>query len=100
MVRFERSARVARGKLREARQWAQEVTEYANQNHPEAKLQVFSERFGSIGRVSWQADFADLAALDKYQQSFDTDKGYWELVNKSTEMFVENTFEDTVFETL
>ncbi|SRR6266498_5617792 len=100
MVRFERSVRVARGKLREARQWAQEVTDYANQNHPEGKLQAFSERFGNIGRVSWQADFADLAALDKYQHSFDTDQGYWALVNKSTELFVENTFEDTVFETL
>jgi hypothetical protein len=100
MVRFERSARVAQGKLREARQWAQEVTEYANKNHPDAKLHVFSQRFGNIGRVSWQADFDSLDALDKYQQSFDKDKGYWALVNQSTKLFVENTFEDTVFETL
>lgn len=100
MVRFERSIRIARGKLREARQWAQEVTDYANNNHPEGKLQVFSERFGNIGRVSWQADFQDIAALDKYQESFDTDKGYWALINKSTELFVEDSLKDTVYETL
>jgi hypothetical protein len=100
MVRFERSARVAQGKLIEARQWAQQVTDYANQNHPEGKLQVFSERFGNIGRVLWQADFNDLAALDQYQQSFDTDKGYWDLLNKSNELFAEDSLRDTVYETL
>lgn len=100
MVRFERSARVARGKLVEARQWAQEITDYANKNHPEGKLQVFSERFGNIGKVLWQADFDDLAAVDRYQASFDADKGYWALVNKSTDLLVEDSVKDTVYETL
>ncbi len=100
MVRFERSARVAQGKLQEARQWAQKVTDYANKNHPEGKLQVFSERFGNIGKVLWQADFDDLAALNQYQKSFDTDQGYWDLLNKSTELFIEDSVRDTVYETL
>lgn len=100
MVRFERSARVARGKEREARQWAQEVVDYANSNHPEGKLHVFSERFGNLGRISWQADFDDLAALDRYQKSFDTDAGYWAMIDKSAELFIENSVNDTVLETL
>jgi hypothetical protein len=100
MVRFERSARVARGKLLEARQWAQEVTEYANKNHPEGKLQVFSERFGNIGKLSWQVDFDDLAALDRYQASFDGDQGYWTLVSKGTELLVEDSVRDTAYESL
>ena len=100
MVRFERSARVAQGKLMEARKWSQEVTDYANSNHPEAKLQVFSERFGDISKVSWQADFEDLTALDQYQQSFNTDQGYWGLVNQGTELFMEGSLNDAVYETL
>jgi hypothetical protein len=100
MLRFERSARIARGKLLEARQWAQEVTDYANKNHPEGKLQVFSERFGNIGKLCWQADFDDLAALDRYQASFGSDQGYWALVNKSAELLVEDSVRDTVYETL
>jgi hypothetical protein len=100
MVRFERSARVARGKLLEARQWAQEVTDYANKNHPEANVQAFSKRFGNIGKLSWQADFDDLAALDQYQVSFDSDQGYWALVSKGTELLVEDSVRDTVYETL
>lgn len=100
MVRFERSARVARGKLQAARQWAQEVTDYANNNHPEGKLQVFSKRFGNLGSLSWQADFDDLAALDRYQNSFDTDQGYWALLTKGTEFFIEDSLNDTIYETL
>jgi hypothetical protein len=100
MVRFERSARVARGKLLEARQWAQEITDYTNKNHPEAKFQVFSQRFGNIGQLSWQADFDDLAALDQYQASFDSDQDYWALVSKGTELLVEDSVRDTAYETL
>ncbi len=100
MVRFERSARVARGKDLEARRWAQEVTDYANNNHPEGKLQVWSERFGNLGRISWQADFEDLTALDRYQKSFDTDQGYGALVSKASELFIESSVHDTIYETL
>ena len=100
MVRFERSARVARGKLLEARQWAQEVTDYINKVHPEMKFQVFSERLGNIGKLSWQADFDDLATLDHYQASFDSDQEYWALVNKGTELLIEDSVRDTAYETL
>jgi len=100
MVRFERSARIARGKLLEARQWAQEIADYANKNHPEGKLQAFSERFGNIGKLLWQVDFDDLAALDQYNTSFTNDQGYWALVNKGTDLLVEDSVMDTVYETL
>jgi hypothetical protein len=100
MVRFERSARVARGKLLEARKWAQEIADYTNKSHPEGKLQAFSERYGNIGKLLWQVDFEDLATLDKYQVSFDSDQGYWALVNKGTDLLVEDSVMDTVYETL
>ena len=100
MVRFERSARVARGKLLEARKWAQEIADYTNKNHPEGKLQAFSERYGNIGKLLWQADFDNLAMLDQYQASFDSDQGYWALVNKGTDLLVEDSVMDTVYETL
>lgn len=100
MVRFERSARVARGKDQAARQWAQEVTDYANSNHPDGKLHIFSGRFGNLGLLSWQADFDNLAALDRYQKSFDTDAGYWALIDRGTEFFIENSLNDTIYETL
>lgn len=82
MIRFQRSIRTARGKGLEAIQWAKEVTEHVNGKRPEASGQVFSPRFGDIGAIVWQADFDDLAALDNYQQFFNTDEGYWALVKE------------------
>ena len=100
MIRFQRSIRTARGKGLEARQWAKEVTEYINGKHPESNLQVFAERFGDISVLVWQVDLGDLAALDKFQQGLNADEGYWAMLKKSYDLFIEGSVADTVFETL
>lgn len=100
MVRFQRSIRTARGKPLEAIQWAKEVTEYINGKQPNFKVQVFTSRFGDSGMLAWQIDFDDLAALDKYQKFFNSDEGYWALVTKSYDLFIEGSLHDSVFETL
>ena len=100
MIRWQRSIRTARGRNNEAIQWAKEVTDYVNSIQPKHKAQAFSLRFGDLGTLVWQADFDDLAALDKFQQAIGADQGYWDLVTKSTELFIEGTVHDTVYETL
>lgn len=80
--------------------WAQEIADYANKNHTEGKLQVFAQRYGNIGKLVWHVDFEDLAALDKYQTSFDKDQGYWALVSKGIALVIEDSIMDTVYETL
>lgn len=100
MIRWQRSIRTARGRNNEAIQWAKEVSDYVNKKQPNYKVQAFSLRFGELGTLVWQTDFDDLAALDKYQQVISADQGYWDLVKKSTELFIEGTVHDTVFETL
>jgi hypothetical protein len=100
MIRFQRVLRTAGGKGVEATQWSKEITEYINDKHSEATLQVFSPRFGDVSSIVWQVDFENLAALDQYQQSLNTDEGYWTLVNKGTELFIEGSLFDTAFESL
>jgi len=100
MIRWQRSIRTARGRNNEAIQWAKEVTDYVNSKQPGYKVQAFSLRFGELGTLVWQADADDLAALDKFQQAIGADQGYWDLVKKSTELFIEGSLHDTVFETL
>ena len=100
MIRWQRSIRSSGARNLEAVQWAKEVTDYVNSKHPNYKVQVFSSRFGDVNMLVWQVDFEDLAALDKYQQSFNTDQGYWELIKKAAGLFIEGTTNDTVFETL
>jgi len=100
MIRFQRSIRVARGRNLEAIQWAKQVVEYLNSKQPNYKVQAFLSRFGNLGTVVWQVDFEDLAALDKYEQFFDKDPGYAELLKKSFELFIEATVYDSVFDAL
>ena len=100
MIRFQRSIRTARGKGLEATQWAKEITEYINAQRSEANLQVFSLRFGDINTIVWQVDFDNLAALDGYQQFLNTNEGYWALIQRSYDLFMEGSVDDTVLESL
>ena len=100
MIRWQRSIRSSGARNLEAVQWAKEVTDYINSKHPDHKVQAFSSRFGDVSLLVWQVDFEDLAALDKYQESFNTDQGYWEMVNNAAGFFIEGTVYDNVFESL
>ncbi len=98
MIRFQRSIRVARGSNAKALEWAKEVSDYVNGKQPKSKVQAFSSRFGDISTLVWHVDFEDLASLDKFQQALGIDQGYWDLVNKANEFFIEGTIHDTVFD--
>ena len=100
MIRFQRSLRAKGGKGREAAAWAQEVTTYLNGKFAETNLQVFTHRFGDVNTFTWQADFDTLASLDTYQQAVAADKGYWAVVDKSDGLYLEDSIQDTVFESL
>lgn len=100
MIRWQRSIRSAGNRNLEAVQWAKEVTDYVNDKQPKYKVQAFSSRFGDVNMLVWQVEFEDLTALDKFQQFFNTDQGYWELLEKATGFFMEGTTYDTVFEGL
>jgi hypothetical protein len=100
MIRFQRSLRAVGGKGREATAWAQEVTTYLNGKFGETHFQVFTQRFGDINTISWQANFDSLASLENYQQAINGDQGYWDLVDKIDGLFLDGTLNDTVFEAL
>ena len=100
MIRFQRSTRIAQGKDPEAIAWAKEITTFLNGKYSEAKVQVFSHRFGVIDTLAWQVDFDSLASLEKYQKTLNGDEEYWALVGKTSGFFVEGSLFDTVLETL
>jgi len=100
MIRFQRTIQAAGGRNLEAVQWAKEVSDYLNGKQPDHEVQAFSSRFGDVNVIAWQIDFEDLAALDKYQQFFNTDQGYWGMIKKADGLFIEGTTYDSAFETL
>jgi hypothetical protein len=100
MIRFQRSLRARGGKGREAAAWAHEVTAYLNGKFTDANLLVFTHRFGEINTFTWQADFDSLASLDRYQQAVGDDQDYWELIDKSEGLYLEDSIHDTILESL
>ena len=100
MIRFQRSIRSARGRNLEAIEWAKEIAEYVNSKQPNYKVQAFSTRFGELGTLVWQVDLEDLAALDTFQQAIGADQGYWDLIKKGNDLFIEGTTYDSVFDPL
>ncbi len=100
MIRWQRSIRAKVGKGLESVQWAKEVTDYVNSKQPNYKAQAFSSAFGDINMLVWHVDFEDLAALDKFSKSLDTDQGYLELIRKAADIFIDGSVYDSAFEAL
>ena len=100
MFRFHRIARASRGKLPEALQWAKEVAGYINTKYSPVSVQAYSELFGDVGTVHWYADYEDLATIERINARLLTDQGYWAMLNKAADLFIEGSGHDTLIQSL
>ena len=100
MVRWMRTARLARGNMMTALSWAVEIAGYAEKSGGFPKIDVFVDSFGEGGTVRWMIDFDDLAALEKAQSQLRTNQEYWEKLEKAQHMFIEGSFYDVVTRSL
>lgn len=100
MFRFHRTARISRGKLLEAPQWAKEVAEYITSKYSPVSVQAYSEVFGNVGTVHWYADYEDLATLERINAQLLTDQGYLAMLNKAADLFIEGSIHDTLIQSL
>jgi hypothetical protein len=95
MIRFQRSAQIKK-LWPEAIAWAEQAAEYINSKYPDAKLEVFTQRFGAVGTIYWFADFKDLAALDSWQSQIIADADYYKTIANAFDVLIEATIVDTV----
>lgn len=95
MIRFQRSAQTKK-LFPEAVAWAKGVAEFVNARHTDAKLEVFTSRFGPITTVYWTADLEDLAALDRWQLAITADQDYWRKIADVYGILIEGSLVDTV----
>ena len=100
MFRFHRTARASRGKFPEAAQWAKEVAGYINTKYAPGSVQAYAEAFGDLGTVHWYADYEDLATIERINAQLLTDQGYWALLNKANDLFIEASVHDTMIQSL
>ncbi len=96
MFRFQRSARAKVGKALEAVQFAKEVAEYINTKYAPASVQAYTEQFGDINTIYWYVDYKDLATIEGINTQLLADQGYWAIVNKAADLFIEGSLHDTL----
>ncbi len=96
MFRFQRSGRTKNGRTPEAIMWAKEIADYLNAKYSQVSLQVYTQFFGDFHTIYWYADFKDLATWESFVVQAMSDQGYWAIVNKGTELFIEGGFNDTL----
>ncbi len=76
MIRLQRVAQAAPGKVAEARVWAQAYMEWHNAKYPEARVQTFIERYGTAGKFYWTVDYPNVETLDRVTMQFRADEEY------------------------
>jgi len=99
MIRWMRSGQVAHPKYPQAMQWAKEITEFVNKKY-RIQTSVYFETFGKVGTIRWFTDHADFAAYEKVRNQYLADQEYWQIVNRSAELFIQGSFFDTVMQSI
>ncbi|MEA2002869.1 MAG: hypothetical protein U9N84_13425 [Actinomycetota bacterium] len=97
-VRLDRSIVIARGKNREATEFAANVSSYIEELTG-VSLTWGLEVGGTVGKVHWYADYQNMAALEAALGQTMTDDGYQELLDSAVDAFV-GAAEDTLVYTM
>ncbi len=98
MVRWIRTARISKGRFRQAVGWAKEVAGYVHSKHKAPPTSVFVDSFGDVGTIRWIADFDDLASMETTMGAVMQDADYWKLVDEAmvAELFIDGKTHDLV----
>jgi len=92
MVRNVKSADPKLGMFPEAAQWAKEITGYIKDKF-QLEIQLYAD---SQGTIYWVSDYADYAAYGNLRSQIIADPGYWDMIKKARDFFVEGSVKDMV----
>lgn len=99
MISFYRNAVIAPGKTPQALAFAKEIAAYVKKSTGQ-ELHVGVPIGGNPSRVGWSTSYESLAALEAQQTKMTADPKYWELVNKSADLFVAGSLHDEMWRTV
>ncbi|MBW8011739.1 MAG: hypothetical protein FVQ83_10945 [Chloroflexi bacterium] len=57
---------------------------------------MFTEQYGAVGTIHWYADYEDVATLDRVGGQLSSDEGYYALLGKATDLFIQGSTKDTL----
>ncbi|MBW1711078.1 MAG: hypothetical protein JRG97_15370 [Deltaproteobacteria bacterium] len=84
----------------EARQWAQEMIDFAKKIQPQGATEAFVERFGNVNTIYFFGQFESLAEMDKLTTETMSDEGWLVLMTKSADLFVDGSQSVILMESL
>ena len=93
MLRFMRTARIARGKEPQAMQWAKGLTEWINKKY-DAHLSVYMDCFGEYGTLRWFKDYESLGDFETRMQRLLGDQEYLQWLAKGADLWIEGSIAD------
>jgi hypothetical protein len=97
MIAFVRVAGVKPGKTGAAMAFAKEIAGYLKASH-HIDVEVLRPIGGNPQRVAWSTRYADLAALEAFNNKLMTDAKYWELVNGASDCFMPGSMHDAIWQ--
>lgn len=100
MYRFCRTAQPRSGRGLDATKLATETTAFINAKYAPLVMQAYTEMFGQLWRLHWYIDFPDLAAFEKFNDQLATDEGYWAILRKLPDVYVDGSVHDTLIRLL
>lgn len=103
MIRLQRTARISRGKVEAASQFAKEVAEYLKSKYPQVlAIGAYTELFGYVNTIHWFSDYESLSTLGNVHTQLASDKGYQDRLRKSAEegLLIEGSIHDTLVQSL
>ncbi len=96
MVRFVRGSTIKPGNYVRAFAFSKDISAYV-ESVTGVPVNVFLQTGGKLGRICWQADYPDMAALEKAMEQLLSDSGYLKKVESAADFFIEGQARDSIW---
>ncbi len=96
MVRFVRRATIRPGKIERALAFANEMSAFVKSKQG-VDVNLFLQAGGTVGRICWQVDYADVGALEKANNELLSDAEYIKKVEAAADCFAEGDTRDSIW---
>ncbi len=98
MIRWVRRATVnGVNRLPQALEWSKDITAYINEKH-NLGTSCWVQQFGHVGVLVWEANHADMAAMEAAMATIVADPQYWQKIAEAEGLFLAGKTTDAVFQ--
>jgi hypothetical protein len=97
MIAFVRTAHIKPGKTGDAMKFAHAMGSFLKGSYG-VEVELLRPIGGNPQRLAWSSRYADLAAMEAFNNKLLADAKYWELVNAAAECFIAGSTRDNIWQ--